>query len=294
MGYKGICEIPGCKNTRITHNNLCLMHYRENLRYSTPSPHPRRLPRFWESWPIIQIDIYIESIKNPEYIKYLMMRSKKSIVKELCETRLKELCVKVPKNKELKCMIKGCKGIPNAFGHYAKGFCQRHYQQHRNGVIDEDGKTIRKLVPRNKRKVQKCKIEECNESTNHKGFCHRHYIQYLKKKRDIHGNKLEDFIEHDEASVSLRDFNKLIREIDMVRQKIKSFRDRVFSQDNVRPGLINHISFLDDNLHFIYSPNFILNSVDFLENLTLRKLLDGEKDEPVSIRLELTNDLKEK
>ncbi len=75
------------------------------------------------------------------------------------------------------CKVEGCNRK-----HHGLGFCDTHYNNFKDGIIDANGKKLREFFKTgSKRQKQKiCKIEGCGRITYRSafGFCHKHYIQY--------------------------------------------------------------------------------------------------------------------
>lgn len=82
------------------------------------------------------------------------------------------------------CIIDGCDGELRT-----KGFCSRHYQQFKTGIIDSQGKKIREL----KRRILKksiCLVKDCTIPPASLGFCGKHYQQTKIGIRDEKGNPI--------------------------------------------------------------------------------------------------------
>lgn len=87
------------------------------------------------------------------------------------------------------CRMPGC-GRP----HKAKRFCERHYAQFRNGIIDEGGEQIRPLLYDGS---AVCKMPDCGGRCVGRGFCMRHYVQFRRGVLDEDGNRLRPVRRYD-------------------------------------------------------------------------------------------------
>ena len=83
---------------------------------------------------------------------------------------------------EKSCKMTGCEQQA-----HAKGLCTRHYHQVQIGLIDLEGKPLRKLgrVPL-KFQPATCTIEGCANKVRTRGWCNMHYLRFRE------GNMTED------------------------------------------------------------------------------------------------------
>lgn len=81
----------------------------------------------------------------------------------------------------------------------ARGFCTKHYQQMRKGIITTEGFPLREAQVK---EVQEgvCAAEECEELAQVKGFCRKHYRQWQLGILDKDGARLRDLKKISEAS----------------------------------------------------------------------------------------------
>lgn len=84
--------------------------------------------------------------------------------------------------RERKCKVADC-----GSRHKARGFCERHYAQYRNGIIDEDGQELR---PLRYDSSGDCMVEGCDGQPVGRGFCMRHYVQFRRGCLDEDGKRL--------------------------------------------------------------------------------------------------------
>lgn len=254
---KRTCFVAGCKNTKTAHNGLCWKHYRELLQ-GKKLDYWFTLPRKWDSWDFEDQKKYLDDVRNVDYLKYILFKSKYLATKNLCIDRLKKFKV-IIKKKSIGCKIKGCHGKPNNQNNFVKGFCNKHHQQYVDGIIDINGKQIRPLVPRNERN---------------------------KKRVKKQSKTMQEII--------VKDLNKIIREIHKLRINLKDLKDKTLFDGHIDHELVHQISYMDDNLRFIYSPKFLVNMVSYMENQTVKRLLNGEQDEPIPVYLEMKTNKKER
>lgn len=290
------CKIKKCGKS-VKAQGFCLKHYVQYIKKEIDingSPVIRskvRLPKFWLNQSIKTKSKFLYKENNIDLLYHIMLKDTDTVVKEICKKRISELGYNPPETDSISCKVSGCKSKSRS-DPFIRGFCHKHYCHFINGIIDEDGNQIREIVPLNNRKSVKCKVHKCLKNAYKRCFCEQHYIEFRKGMRDIHGKKLYDFEDRDYEEMPLSRINIIIRELASIKKKIKHLRNNLFLDDTIEKDFNLQLSVIDDNLKFINNPSFILGCMSFMENKTLRDLLGGEKDEPMKIDIQLTDDKK--
>lgn len=88
-----------------------------------------------------------------------------------------------------KCKIRGCDNR-----HKARGFCERHYAQFRNSIIDENGGQLRNL---HYDPSAGCVVKDCEGRRVGRGFCMRHYVQFRRGSIDENGSPIRMIRQYD-------------------------------------------------------------------------------------------------
>jgi len=296
------CKIEKCSK-EVVAKGFCVDHYiqytkgeigaiDETLREQIKIVEPKnavRLPAKWNYQNSESKIDFIKQCKNFPLLKHILLRDLDVFVKSHIEERIKQLGETPPKTKYYKCKIPNCDEGPNALGHFSKGFCHRHYMNFRHGIIDINGKTLRKKVDPSERKSVKCKVEGCKKVSFKKMFCEVHYVEFCNEQRDIHGYKLTSFKTLSSAVKPLSRFNSIVRTLSMMKKELREIRKGAFYDKDVRADFLKQVSYLDDNLKFVNDPGFILGSMSLFDNRTLKAVLGAESLPPVDVNIELTD-----
>lgn len=281
------CKISGC-NKKVKAQGFCFEHYvlyvkdKIDILGLSKKEKPIKLPSLWSSRTLANKITFINETKNIKLLECI--GSEDRSVKKICKERIIELGGK-PKFIK-KCKVPGC----NKQGYITRGFCHRHYMRFINGIIDEDGNEIRPLIPYGDRNRTKCKVEDCHKQTFKKCFCEQHYFEYSEGLRNIYGERTQKYRKKKYKGLPLTHFNKIVRDLVDVKMRLRELRKYAFSDKNAKKDFFKQISFLEDSLKFIHNPSFIFGCIDVLNNMTLKALLGGEKDKPMNIDIELTED----
>ena len=114
-------------------------------------------------------------------------RDRTGAILESYEDRVRNLKKSYPK--DWKCVKCGVQGKTR----YVLGFCLTHYEDHRKGFIDFQGR------PTGKKKMRvggysendKCRVSECGKKARDIGFCQNHGVHFRKGNLDKFGNWTE-------------------------------------------------------------------------------------------------------
>jgi len=296
------CKVEKCSK-EVAMKDFCVDHYiqytkgeisiaGDTLWEQIKIVEPRnviRLPSKWNYQDTKSKIDFIKKCRKASLLIHIFLKDPDVFVKTHVEERLVELGESLPKIKHLKCKIPKCNGGPNSLGHFSKGFCHKHYMNFKHGIIDIDGKTIRKKVDPTKRKRVECKVKNCTMLSYKKMFCETHYVEFSNGQRDIHGYRLATYKTQNRAVRPKSRFNAIVRTLSMMKKELREIRNGAFYDKDVREDFFKQVSYLDDNLKFINDPGFILGSMSLFDNRTLKAVLGAESLPPVNIDIELTD-----
>jgi len=289
------CRIENCDKKSVM-KGFCLDHYiqyaKEDININGSVIRKNlKLPQNWNKRNTkTKLNFIRDSINTP-ILKHIYRKDSDEHVKFYAGKRLIELGDAPPEKDAYSCKIPGCKGTPNSYGNFTKGFCRKHYHHYRKGIIDIDGNKIRNLIDNKDKKTVKCKVKYCKKNSYKDCFCRMHYEEFCNGLRDIHGKRITNsYKSKKKVERPLARFNHMLNVLAFMKKELKELRKKTFLSAELADDLKRQVSFLDDNLKFIHNPSFILGSITLLDNRTLKVLLGGEKDAPINVDIELKSD----
>jgi hypothetical protein len=205
----------------------------------------------------------------------------------ICEDKLRKHELQILRSDMQACRIEGCdRGSPNS-----KGLCEVHADLYQRGVIDFNGKKLRGT---RQKKYDSCKIEGCTGPGNPgfvHGFCKNHYALYRRGKIDYFGFPVKDSTRA--AKVKIGEFNGLMTLINRAKIKAETLVEGLHELVG-QEEFIKRVTLVLDALQALYTPNFIIKSMPFLNNNSLKILLGGERSATIPISLETQNGLEKR
>jgi hypothetical protein len=200
----------------------------------------------------------------------------------ICEKKLHKIGLQIRRCDMLACRIEGCdRGSPSS-----KGLCDFHADLFQRGVIDFKGKKLRGTK---QKKYESCKIEGCTGLGSPgfvHGFCKSHYASYRSGTIDYFGFTSKDST----GAVKIRvgEFNALMTLVNGAKIKAEALVEGLHELGN-QEEFIKRVTLVLDALRALYTPNFIIKSMPFLTNISLKILLGGERLSTIPISLETLN-----